>query len=79
MSGDYFTHENQQSILMDNDNHEKVSTMVELTTCEIRYLIHAMWEVDPVSSIKLAGRAGIDDVKLEQHLTKVYRRSIREG
>jgi hypothetical protein len=77
MSGDYFTHENQQSLLMD-DKHEKVSTMVELTTCEIRYLIHAMWEVDPVSSVKLAGRAGIDDVKLEQHLTKVYRRSIKE-
>ena len=77
MSGDYFTHENQQSLLMD-DKHEKVSTMVELTSCEIRYLIHAMWEVDPVSSVKLAGRAGIDDVKLEQHLTKVYRRSIKE-
>ena len=77
MSGDYFTHENQQSLLMD-DKHEKVSTMVELTTCEIRYLIHAMWEVDPVSSVKLAGRAGIDDVKLEQHLTKEYRRSIKE-
>ena len=77
MSGDYFTHENQQSLLMD-DKHEQVSTLVELTTCEIRYLIHAMWEVDPVSSVKLAGRAGIDDVKLEQHLTKVYRRSIKE-
>ena len=77
MSGDYFTHENQQSLLMD-DKHEKVSTMVELTTCEIRYLIHAMWEVDPVSSVKLAGRAGIDDVKLEQHLTKVYERTIKE-
>ena len=50
MSGDYFTHENQQSLLMD-DKHEKVSTMVELTTCEIRYLIHAMREVDPVSSV----------------------------
>ena len=78
MSGDYFTHEDQQPVSLTYAKHEKVSTMVELTTCEIRYLLHAMWEVDPVSSVKLAGRAGIDDVKLEQHLTKVYRRSIKE-
>tara|TARA_R100000742_G_C4265020_1_gene82991 strand:- start:735 stop:971 length:237 start_codon:yes stop_codon:yes gene_type:complete len=78
MSGDYFTHEDQQPVSLTYDKHEKVSTMVELTTCEIRYLLHAMWEVDPVSSIKLAGRAGVDDVKLEQHLTNVYRRSLRE-
>ena len=79
MSGDYFTHEDQQQpVSMSYHKHEKVSTMVELTTCEIRYLLHAMWEVDPVSSVKLAGRAGIDDVKLEQHLTKVYERTIKE-
>ena len=65
-------------ISMTYDKHEKVSTLVELTTCEIRYLIHAMWEVDPVSSIKLAGRAGVDDVKLEQHLTNVYEKTIKE-
>jgi len=65
-------------ISMTYDKHEKVSTLVELTTCEIRYLIHAMWEVDPVASLKLAGRAGVDDVKLEQHLTNVYERTIKE-
>ena len=61
-----------------NDKHTKVVTQVELTTCEIRYFVHAMWEVDPISSLKLASRAGVDDIKLEQHLSKCYKRAIRE-
>jgi len=45
-----------------------VVTMVELDTCQIRYLIDLMWSMNPSMSSQLAVRHGIDDSTLERQL-----------
>ena len=41
---------------------------ISLDKHEIRYLIDAMWNLDPIASKDLAQRHQIDDAALERHL-----------
>ena len=41
---------------------------ISLDKHEIRYLIDAMWNLDPIASKDLAHRHDIDDAALERHL-----------
>jgi len=45
-----------------------VVTMVELDTCQIRYLIDLMWSMNPSMTSQLAVRHGVDDAELEKQL-----------
>jgi len=42
--------------------------MVELDTCQIRYLIDLMWSMNPSMTSQFAVRHGVDDAKLEKQL-----------
>ena len=50
---------------------------ISLDKHEIKYLIDAMWNLDPIASKDLAQRHDIDDAALERHL-QTYLMPVQE-
>tara|TARA_X000000368_G_scaffold379659_1_gene334904 strand:+ start:296 stop:505 length:210 start_codon:yes stop_codon:yes gene_type:complete len=55
-------------IITEQPEMDKVVTMVELDTQQIKYLIDLMWSTDPTISNNVALRHSVDDVQLESRL-----------
>lgn len=55
-------------IITEQPEMDKVLTMVELDTQQIKYLIDLMWSTDPTISNNVALRHSVDDVQLESRL-----------
>ena len=58
-------------IITEQPEMDKVVTMVELDTQQIKYLIDLMWSTDPTISNNVALRHSVDDVQLELSLIHI--------
>lgn len=58
--------------------HPSVTTEVPLDTQQIKFLIDAMWSLDPHTSQQISVRHDVSDVELEGHLQKCLGLALSE-